>query len=327
MKVFIYNYRDFDEAIFFEKYSKEFDMEIKWTQDPPSLDNAHLAKGCDAISIITSKIDEKLMDEFKKIGIKIISTRTIGYDHIDLFYAKKIGMAVTHISYDPETVADYTVMSIIMGIRKIDTILRKNRSGDFRLNGLMGRRLADCTVGIIGAGKTGSSVIRDLSGFGCTILYYSRNRKKNVEKYAKYVDLETLLKESDVVSLHLELNSETKHIINKNTLSKMKKNAVIVNTARGPLIDTESLVLALSNNELGGAVLDVVEDEFGLYYNDCSSKDLNETWAGKLRDFPNVFITHHMAFYSEKVISDMVYNCLYGLKCFDEGKEVPLRLV
>lgn len=327
MKVFVYNYRMFDEDEFFRKYTEELGLELAYTQDSPTLENCSLAEGCDFISVITTPITAAMLDKFKSMGVKMISTRTIGYDHIDLAHAKEIGMIVTHITYDPEGVAEYTVMDILMAVRKVKEILARTMSNDFTLKGMLAGELKEMTVGIIGAGRIGRSVLRDLSGFGCRLLYTNRSRSEEAEKYAQFVSLDELLAQCDVVSLHLELNGDTKHLIDASAISKMKDGAIIVNTARGPLIDTDALIDALNSGKLSGAALDVVENEIGLYYNDCTDRDLEDHYIGILRNMPNVLFTHHMAFYYRTAVRDMVYNCLYGMKMLEEGKEIPLRLV
>ena len=326
MKVFVYNFRRFDEEEFFVKYTEEMGMELAWTEEAPTLENCDLAAGCDFVSVITTPITAPMLDRFRELGVRMISTRTIGYDHIDLKHAKEIGMVVSHITYDTEGVAEYTVMGILMAVRKIGEVMKHTASGDFRLNGLMAGELKDMTVGIIGAGRIGKSVLRDLSGFGCRLCYCNRSPSEEADRYAERVELGELLAKSDIVSLHLELNGDTKHIIGEEAFSKMKKGAILVNTARGPLVDTAALIRALDSGKVGYAVLDVFEDEFGLCYNDCRDMDLEERWFGILRKRPDVLLTHHMAFYYTNAVRDMVYNCLYGMKMFGEGKEVPLRL-
>lgn len=326
MKVFVYNYRRFDEEKYFQQYAEEFGFELGYTEESPTIDNCGLADGCDFISIITTPITPEMMDRFKERGVRMISTRTIGYDHIDIAYAKSIGMTVTHITYDPEGVAEYTVMMMLMAIRKAKNILERGKDNDFTLDGLIGGELGDMSVGIIGAGRIGRSVLRDLSGFGCRLYYCNRSPSEEADRYAERVDMDELLGMCDVVSLHLELNKDTFHIIGPEAISKMKKGALIVNTARGPLIDTDALAAGLDSGQVGGAALDVIEDEFGLYYYDCSGRELDNKALKVLRGRPNVLITQHMAFYYENAIRDMVYNSLYGMKMLADGKEIPYRL-
>ncbi|MCQ2078833.1 MAG: NAD(P)-binding domain-containing protein [archaeon] len=326
MKEFDYNYRRFDEEEFFQRYTREFGMELGFTEESPTLENCDLAAGADFVSVITTPITAPMLDRLKELGVRMISTRTIGYDHIDLEHAREIGMAVNHITYDPEGVAEYTVMGILMAVRRMKGIMSATMRNDFTLEGQLASKLGDMCVGVIGAGRIGRSVLRDLSGFGCRLLYANRTRNEEADRYAEHVSLEELLERSDVVSLHLELNGETKHVIDSERLAMMRPGSILVNTARGPLVDTKALIESLRNGHLGYAFLDVVEDEFGLYYNDCTDMDLEDHHIGVLRRMDNVIITHHMAFYYRTAVRDMIYNCLLGMKMLAEGREIPLRL-
>jgi D-lactate dehydrogenase len=236
-------------------------------------------------------------------------------------------MAVGHITYDPSGVAEFTVMDILMAVRRINEIHEKTLEGDFRLKGMIARQLKDLSIGIVGVGQIGLSVLRDLSGFGCKLYYSNRSDKPEADKYAERLDLDDLLKTCDVVSIHLEYNSLTHHLFNAETIAKMKEGAILVNTSRGGLIDTEALIDALESGHLASAALDVVENEFDLLYYDCRDKDLNKYYVGKLRHMPNVIYTHHMAYYYREAVWGMVYNSILSMKQFDEGEEVPLRLI
>ena len=196
----------------------------------------------------------------------------------------------------------------------------------FRSKGLLGRELADSTVGIIGAGAIGKKVMRMLSGFGCEVLCCNRSPSPEADEYAKRVSMDELLEKSDIVSLHLEHNDQTHHIIDSDAISKMKDGAILVNTARGPLVDTEALISNLKEGKLSAAALDVIEGEFAYYYNDCTSMDLEGHFMDRLRALPNVILMHHMGFYYETAIRDMVINSLKAMKAVEEGKEIPLRL-
>ena len=169
--------------------------------------------------------------------------------------------------------------------------------------------------------------MRDLSGFGCRIVYCNRSPSPEADRYAERMDPDELLAVSDVISPQLELNDFTRHIIGRDAFSKMKDGAYIVNTARGPLIDTEAMIDSLENGKLAGAALDVVEGEFGLYYNDCGDMDLSGTYMDRLRKMDNVMITHHMAFYYDAAVRDMVHNSLLGMRRMADGEEIPYRLV
>lgn len=327
MKVAVYNLRPFDEKEWFEAYSRELGIELVTCPDAPSLSNAGLAEGCTCVDIITSPIDRELMAAFAGLGVKYLVTRTIGYDHIDLAAAKEFGIHVGNAPYGPNGVADYAVMLILMSIRRMKRIMQRTNMQDYTLAGIQGRELKDLTVGVIGTGRIGRTVVQNLSGFGCRILAYDLYEKEEVKKHASYVPLEQIWAQADVITLHTPLTEENFHLINADTLSKMKDGVVIVNTARGGLIDSEALISAIESGKVGAAGLDVVEKEFGLYYYDHKNDILDNRELAILRSFPNVTVSHHMAFYTDNEVKTVIRDSLTGCKLFMEGKENPWEVV
>lgn len=323
MQVTVYNCRPFDEKELFIEYAKEIGIELVLCGDAPDLENVSLCKGSRCVDVITSKIDAPLIRAFWENGIEYISTRTIGYDHIDIEAAKACGIKVGNAPYGPSGVADYTVMLILMSIRKMGAILGRTGLQDYTLAGLNGRELKDLTVGVIGTGRIGATVIKDLSGFGCRILAHDPYEKEEVKQYAEYVPLSQIWKEADVVTLHTPLTQDNFHLIDKESITQMKDGVVIVNTARGALIDSDALIEAIEDGKIGAAGLDVVENEFGLYYYDHKSDILKNRELAMLRSFPNVTVSHHMAFYTRNYVETVVKDSLMSCKCFMEGKENP----
>lgn len=323
MQVTVYNCRAFDEKELFIEYAKEMGVELVLCGDAPDFDNVSLCRGSRCVDVITSKIDEPLIRAFHENGIEYISTRTIGYDHIDIEAAKAYGIKVGNAPYGPSGVADYTVMLILMSIRKMSAILGRTRLQDYTLAGLNGRELKDLTVGVIGTGRIGATVIRDLSGFGCRILAHDLYEKEEVRQYADYVSLEQIWKEADVITLHTPLTQDNYHLIDKDSIAQMKDGVVIVNTARGALIDSDALIEAVEDGKIGAAGLDVVENEFGLYYYDHKSDILKNRELAMLRSFPNVTVSHHMAFYTRNYVETVVKDSLMSCKCYMEGRENP----
>lgn len=323
MQVTVYNCRAFDEKELFIEYAKEIGVELVLCGDAPDLDNVSLCRGSRCVDVITSKIDEPLIRAFHENGIEYISTRTIGYDHIDIEAAKAYEIKVGNAPYGPSGVADYTVMLILMSIRKMSAILGRTRLQDYTLAGLNGRELKDLTVGVIGTGRIGATVIRDLSGFGCRILAHDLYEKEEVRQYADYVSLEQIWKEADVITLHTPLTQDNYHLIDKDSIAQMKDGVVIVNTARGALIDSDALIEAVEDGKIGAAGLDVVENEFGLYYYDHKSDILKNRELAMLRSFPNVTVSHHMAFYTRNYVETVVKDSLMSCKCYMEGRENP----
>ncbi|MBO5473974.1 MAG: lactate dehydrogenase [Lachnospiraceae bacterium] len=323
MQVTVYNCRPFDEKELFVDYARELGMELVLCNDAPDLNNVSLCRGSKCVDVITSKIDAPLIEAFHEQGVEYITTRTIGYDHIDLEAAKKCGIKVGNAPYGPNGVADYTVMLILMSIRRMNAILGRTNLQDYTLMGLNGRELRDLTVGVIGTGRIGATVIRDLSGFGCRILAYDLYEKEEVKQYASYVPLTEIWKEADVITLHTPLTEDNHHLINQETIAQMKDGVILVNTARGALIDSDAFIDAIEAGKIGAAGLDVVENEFGLYYYDHKSDILKNRELALLRSFPNVTVSHHMAFYTRNYVETVVKDSLMSCKLYMEGRENP----
>lgn len=317
MKIVMYSYRE-DEIDFINEFSKKYNIQIQLCKESPSLENTSLAKDALCISIITTKMSKELIRKFYDMGVRYISTRTIGYDHIDVEGAKEIGMAFGNVKYSPNSVAEYTVMMIIMALRNMNLILTRYNSQDYDLNGIRGQELAKLTVGIIGTGNIGTKVIKKLSGFETDIIAYDLYENDEVKKYASYVSLEELYRKSDVISLHLPATDQSFHMIDKAAIETMKDGVIIINTARGSLINTSELISALKSGKVKGAALDVIEGEELIYYQDFKGEIVDNSNLAILQSFPNVILTPHTAFYTDKVVSDMVENSIINCKEFME---------
>lgn len=326
LKIAIYNYRDFDEAQYFTKHAEKYGVDLVICHDAPTLDNARLAEGCVGVSVITTAITADLIKIWHDIGVKHISTRTIGYDHIDLAAVKKYGMTASNVTYSTGSVADYTVMLMLMALRKMKMIMHRADALDYSLKDNIGRQLGNQTVGVIGTGRIGEHVIRNLSGFGCRILASDPYEKDSVKQYATYVSREDLLKQADVVTFHVPATAGTHHIINADTLATMKDGVVIVNTSRGSVIDTDALIDALESGKVGAAALDVIENELGIFYGDYKYKVIGHRQMSILRDMPNVLMLPHMAFYTENAVSDMVEHSIKSIIMEARGQKSPMRI-
>ena len=314
MRVFVYNLREFDERRFFDEISPELGIEYGFSYDAPSVENAHLAEGYDAISIITCPVDEPRLAALKKAGIKLIMSRTVGTDHVDKDAAARLGIDVLGINYSPSAVADYTIMLMLMGCRHFKYMTMRTIAQDYGLKGRLAKDLCTLTVGLIGGGVIGKAVAERLSGFGCRILIKSGYPDENVKSFAEYTDFETLLAESDIISLHVSGVEKNRHMINADTIAKMKDGVMIINTSRGLVMDTEALIEALESGKVGFAGLDVVENEIGRYYYDHEDEVLTNRQISIINGFPNAFVTPHMAFYSELAVRDMVFNSMKKIK-------------
>ena len=239
---------------------------------------------------------------------------------------QRIYMGITNVTYSPSSVADFTVMLILMGLRKMKHIMMRGDVQDFTLRGKLARELPGCTVGVIGTGRIGETVIRNLTGFGCEILAYDPYQKESVKALGEYVELEQLFCESDIITLHVPATDENYHLIDNNALRMMKNGVGIVNCARGALIDSDALIDAIESEKVGFACLDVVEHESGLYYFDRMGAPLGNPRLAILRSYANVIVTSHMAFYTDEAVANMAENSILGAKKYFTGEENPFEV-
>ncbi len=312
MKILAYEVRD-DEREYFECCEKRYHVELTLTNQVPSMENVAMAAGCEGVTMLgQGKIDALLLDEYKRLGVRCLTTRTIGYDHIDIAYAKKIGLSVCNACYDPNGVAEYTVMLMLLCIRHYKAALWRMQVNDYSLQALYGREMRNLTVGIMGTGRIGTQAARILSGFGCRILGYDHHQGK-ASQWLTYTDLDTLYRESDIITVHLNLNDQTRHIINRDTISRMKDGVILINCARGSLMDTEALIAGIEEKKIGGLGLDCFENEEGIYHVNRRDEIISNRSMAYLRQFPNVVMTQHMAFYTDSAVSSMVQCGVEGI--------------
>ena len=255
-----------------------------------------------------SELSASTLRALREVGVEHISTRSIGVDHIDLCAADALGMTVENVAYAPDGVADYTLMLILMSIRDAAGTITAARRLDFRLGVARGRDLRDTTIGVVGVGSIGSAVIRRLQGFGCRVL--ANNGGRTAQVSAELTSLDELLAESDIVTLHLPLNVGAHHIIARAELMMMKHGALLINTGRGALVDTPALVAALQSGHLGGAAVDVIEGEEGVFHTDHSDRPVEDESLATLLRLPNVIVTPHTAYFTQRALHDTVEGTL-----------------
>jgi D-specific alpha-keto acid dehydrogenase len=306
-----------DEAALFREIAPRFGVMPTVTAAGPTETDAELAAGnrCVSISHKTQVTNSTLL-ALSQAGVEYISTRSIGYNHIDVAYARSVGVTVGNVDYSPDSVADFTLMLMLMVLRDAKTIIRRTDTHDYRLNDVRGKELRDLTVGVIGTGRIGTAVLARLRGFGCRTLAYD-NRPTTA---ARRVPLDELLRRSDIVTLHTPLTADTHHLLNRRRIEQMKHGAFIVNTGRGPLVDTEALLSALESGRLGGAALDVLEGEEGIFYVDCRNKAIEGTPLLRLQQLPNVLISPHTAYYTDHALSDTIENTIINCVAFEKDK-------
>jgi D-specific alpha-keto acid dehydrogenase len=276
--------------------------------------NVELASGNLCISVgHKNLITISTLFALSQAGVEYISTRSIGYNHVNVKYAESIGISVENVAYSPDSVADYTLMLMLMAVRNAKSVILRADAHDYRLSDMHGKELRDLTIGVIGTGRIGAAVMDRLWGFGCRILAYDSHPKTAVD----YVPLDELLQLSDIVTLHTPLNADTHHLLNIRRIEQMKRGAFIINTGRGSLLDTEALVPALESGRLGGAALDVLEGEDGIFYADCRNKPIGNKPLLRLQRLPNVLISPHTAYYTDHALSDIVENSIINCLEFE----------
>ncbi|MET8996119.1 D-isomer specific 2-hydroxyacid dehydrogenase family protein [Amycolatopsis sp. NPDC004169] len=306
-----------DEAVLFRELAPRFGVTPVITDAPVSEANVELASGSRCVSVghKTALPNETLL-ALSRVGVSYVSTRSVGFDHIDVGYAQSVGISVGNVAYSPDSVADYTLMLMLMLVRDAKSVIRRADEHDYRLNDVRGRELRDLTVGVVGTGRIGSAVVDRLRGFGSRVVAHDSRPRAGIE----YVELDDLVRVSDIVTLHTPLDSGTHHLLDRRRLELMKPGAFVVNTGRGPLLDTEALVAALENGRLGGAALDVVEGEEGIFYADCRDRPVGSELLVQLQKLPNVLISPHTAYYTDHALSDTVENSIINCLAFESGE-------
>jgi D-specific alpha-keto acid dehydrogenase len=306
-----------DEAALFQEMGARLGVSLTITEAAVSETNAELARGNRCISVNhRTQIANSTLLALSKVGVKYISTRSIGYNHVDVKYAERVGISVDNVAYSPDSVADYTLMLILMAVRQAKSNIRRTDSHDYRLSDTRGKELRDLTVGVIGTGRIGTAVIDRLQGFGCRLLAHDNRTHASVD----YVPLDELIEQSNIVTLHTPLTAHTRHLLDRQRIEQMKPGAYVINTGRGPLLDTDALLSALEKGRLGGAALDVLEGEEAIFYADCRNRHIENDALVRLQRLPNVLISPHCAYYTEHALNDTVENSLINCLSFESGK-------
>lgn len=328
IKIAFFDTKEYDRNLF-DEYNKNYGYEITYLESKLNSETAPLAKGFDAVCIFVNDIvDEKTINILKDVGVKLIALRCAGFNNVDI---KKLGndlMAVRVPAYSPYAVAEHAVALILSIDRKIYKAYQRTKKYNFTLNGLLGFDIHGKTVGVIGSGKIGKVFINIMNGFGCKVLVYDKfpDEKAAQEMNFEYVDLDRLYRESDIISLHCPLTDENYKMINEDSLNKMKDGVVLINTSRGKLIDTKSLIQKLQEGKIGGLGLDVYEDEEEFFLNDMSNSYIRDEELSILLTMPNVVVTSHQAFFTKEALNKIALDTCENIKEFFETGDCKNRV-
>lgn len=308
----------------FEHANESFRLDLTFFEPRLTVETAGLAKGFDvACSFVNDRIDEPALEVLKDGGIRLLALRSAGYNHVDLVAAERLGIPVVRVpEYSPHSVAEHAVALALSLNRKIHRAWARVREWNFSLEGLVGFDVYGKTVGLVGVGRIGHVAARIFHGFGCQILAYDLQRDPALvdEAGVQYVDLDELYRRSDIVSLHVPLTPSTYHLIDEAALSSMKPGALLINTGRGALIDSRALIDSLKKGHLGGAGLDVYEEEEGVFFQDLSDKVLQDDVLARLLTFPNVLVTAHQAFLTREALANIATVTLGNVVAFQRGE-------
>ncbi len=317
-------------AVFGTKpYDKEYlrahcPESVKLTFFAPSLneDTVPMVKKVDAVCcFVNDSVTRKVIQKLAKAGVKLIALRCAGFNNIDLEAAKQENIVVCRVpEYSPHTVAEHAVALIMDLNRNIHRAFNRVRENDYSLQGLQGFEIHGKTVGVVGTGSIGLAFAGIMQGFGCEVIAYDPNENKAFKKIGQYVPLEELWERSDIISLHCPLIPPTYHLVNADTILKMKDGVMLINTSRGGLIDTKAVIEGLKVSKVGYLGLDVYEEEAGLFFEDLSNRILTDDVFARLLTFPNVVVTGHQAFFSKEALANIARVTMENIEAFSKGK-------
>ncbi len=305
---------------YFEKTPHD-GLHFKFYVNKLNAETAFVTKGCDgAVAFVNDSIDEKVINELYKCGVRVLAMRCAGYNNIDIKAAQGKIKILRVPKYSPYAVAEHTMAVLLCLNRKIHRAFNRTRDYNFSINGLTGFDLHGKTAGIIGTGKIGQIFIDICRGFGMNIIAYDPYPLEN--SGIEYVSKEELFRRSDIISLHCPLTKSTYHIVDEEALKEVKKDVYILNTSRGALIDAEALLTALKESRVGGAGLDVYEEESSLFFEDFSGSVIQDDVLSLLVNMPNVIVTSHQAFLTHEALSGIAEVTIDNLNSFFSGKEL-----
>ena len=318
MKIAFFDTKKYDITSF-EKY-KSHNIDFKFYETRLNEDTVSLCRGFDVVCVfVNDDVSKTVIDELCSYGVKLIALRCAGFNNVDIKHAAGKIKVVRVPAYSPYAVAEHAMALLLTHVRNTHKAYIRTKGYNFSLSGLCGFDLHGKTVGVIGTGKIGRIFIDICRGFGMNVLAYDKFRKNDDD--TEYTTLENLFKCADIISLHCPLTDDTYHMINENTMRTMKKGVVIINTSRGALIDTKDLIEGIKTKKIGGACLDVYEEEADVFYEDNSSDIIDDDTLAVLLSMPNVLVTSHQAFLTEEALANIAETTVNNIKeFFDTGK-------
>lgn len=328
MKILFYDTKKYDREFFDKIITQYDDIEIEYTDSDISIETARYVSGFDAIcAFVSSDLSRPVIETLAYNNVKLILMRCAGYNNVDLEAAKENNITIMRVpGYSPEAVAEHAMALALASNRHIHKGYIKVRENNFSLVGLTGKNFYGKTAGIIGTGKIGAAMCKICKGFGMNVIGYDVYKNPDLD-FVEYVELEELLRRSDLISLHCPLTNDTYHMINSETINMMKDGVMLVNTSRGALIDTEDLIKGIRAHKFHSVGLDVYEEETEFVFENRENEILETSITARLLSFPNVIVTSHQAFLTEEALEAISYTTLENAKSFINGKLIEQNVV
>ena len=323
MKILFYDTKNYDRESFNAVVKRYPEISIEYTKSDLDPRTAALAEGFDAVcAFVSSDIGTQTMEILHEKKIRLLLMRCAGFNNVDLDTAKKYGIRIMRVpGYSPESVAEHAMALALASNRRLHKAYNKVRENDFSLSGLMGFNFYQKTAGIIGTGKIGAAMCRICHGFGMKVIAYDVYQNDSLKDIVEYVSLEQLLSDSDVISLHCPLTDSSYHLINIDTIKKMKDGVILVNTSRGALVKTDDLIEGIRMHKFAGVGLDVYEEETNNVFEDRSDEILEHSTTARLLSFPNVMITSHQGFFTREALDAIASTTLQNAADYTAGRE------
>lgn len=327
MRIAFFDTKPYDKPSF-EKYGKEKGIEFKFFETKLTEDTVELASGFDGVSVfVNDTVSAPVIDRLSELGVKALALRCAGFNNVDMKHAYGRIHVLRVPAYSPYAVAEHAMAMLLTSVRRIHKAYIRTRDFNFSLAGMTGFDLNGKTVGVIGTGKIGRVFINICRGFGMRVLAFDKFPSDELSATGvKYVSLDELFRESDVISLHCPLTDETYHVIDADSLEKCKKGVVIINTSRGALVDAEALLLGIKSRKVGAACLDVYEEESDLFFEDFSGHIIDDDVLARLISMPNVIVTSHQAFLTEEALDNIAKTTVDNLTDLFERGQCPNEL-
>ncbi|MFC3417479.1 2-hydroxyacid dehydrogenase [Algoriphagus hitonicola] len=325
MNVAFFSTKSYDKASF-DPLLSNFGHEFTYFEAKLDRYSAILAKGHEAVcAFVNDHLDKVTLKKLKEEGVKLIALRCAGYNQVDLQEADRLGITVVRVpAYSPEAVAEHAMALILTLSRKTHKAYNRVRENNFSIEGLTGMNLHGKTIGVIGTGAIGAAFCKIALGFGCKVLAFDPfENQKLKELGVAYLSVDDLLKKAEIISMHCPLTPDTKHMINKDSLQLIKDGCMLINTSRGALIETKSVIRALKIGKIGYLGIDVYEQEENLFFQNRSEEILQDEQIARLMTFPNVLITGHQAFLTHEALYQIAKTTLENLNDFEQSH--PLK--